>query len=88
MVTITGTLNSEPGHTFLIDFFSNAAVDSYSGTNGEGQTYLGSYTAGPTDLTTGDLPSPFSVSFPLASVPPGQSIFNATIRFRLRCRAL
>ena len=37
--TITGTLNSTPNTTFVIDFFSNPACDA-SG-NGEGQTYLG-----------------------------------------------
>jgi hypothetical protein len=40
--TITGTLNSAPGTTFSVEFFSNISCDP-SG-NGEGETYLGSTT--------------------------------------------
>ena len=36
---VTGTLNSAPGHSYLIDLYWNAAADS-SG-HGEGQLYLG-----------------------------------------------
>ena len=45
--TIDGTLNSTPGQTFTIDFYTSPSCDS-SG-NGEGQTYLGSVTTGTTD---------------------------------------
>ncbi|MGB8507644.1 MAG: hypothetical protein WCD76_04505, partial [Pyrinomonadaceae bacterium] len=44
---INGTLNSTPGQTFTIDFYSNPTCDT-SG-SGEGQNYLGSVTTGTTD---------------------------------------
>jgi CSLREA domain-containing protein len=50
--TITGTLNSTPGETFNIDFYSNASCDTAGG-NGEGKTSLGSISV-TTDNTTGD----------------------------------
>ena len=41
--TVQGTLNSTPGTTFRLEFFSNSTCDP-SG-NGEGQTFVGSTTA-------------------------------------------
>jgi len=41
--TIHGSLNSTPGQSFTIEFFSNATCDS-SG-NGEGETFIGATTA-------------------------------------------
>jgi hypothetical protein len=67
--TIQGTLNSAPGTTFTIEFFSNVAADP-SG-SGEGQTYLGS-----TTVTTGaDCNAAFSFAFP---DNPGQPVITAT----------
>jgi CSLREA domain-containing protein len=45
--TVSGTLNSTVGATFIIDVYSNDACDG-SG-NGEGKTYLGSTTTSTTD---------------------------------------
>jgi CSLREA domain-containing protein len=45
--TITGTLNSTPHQTFIIDFYASPSCDT-SG-NGEGQTYLGSLTTAETN---------------------------------------
>jgi CSLREA domain-containing protein len=59
--SIAGTLNSTPGQTFTIEFFSNPSCDS-SG-NGEGRTYLGNVTTAATD-SNGD------VSFNFPSPPP------------------
>ncbi|MDT7605283.1 MAG: hypothetical protein QOF61_3280, partial [Acidobacteriota bacterium] len=57
--TISGTLNSTPGQTFNIDFYTNDACDA-SG-NGEGKTYLGSLTTGTTD-SNGDVSFTFHPS--------------------------
>ncbi len=59
--TVTGTLNSVPGTTFRIEFFSSPACDA-SG-HGEGLQYLGSADVAPTD---GGGDTSFKVSFPVA----------------------
>jgi CSLREA domain-containing protein len=46
--TITGSLDSEAGQAYTIDFYANSVCDSLGG-NGEGQTYLGSTTTAETD---------------------------------------
>jgi CSLREA domain-containing protein len=46
--TITGSLDSEAGQAYTIDFYANSVCDSLGG-NGEGQTYLGSMTTAETD---------------------------------------
>lgn len=67
--TIQGTLNGEPGTTFTVEFFANAACDS-SG-SGEGQTYLGSI-----QVTT-DATCTASFSFS-GTTPGGQPFITAT----------
>ncbi|HVS81721.1 MAG TPA: LamG-like jellyroll fold domain-containing protein [Pyrinomonadaceae bacterium] len=57
--TITGTLNSNVGQTFTIDFYQNSSCDT-SG-NGEGKTYLGSMTTAATD-SNGDVSFTFHPS--------------------------
>ena len=61
---VTGTLNSTPQTTFLVEFFANGLADP-SG-HGEGETLLGN-----TYVTTnGDGLADFTVSFPVR-LPPG-----------------
>lgn len=66
--TIVGTLNSTPGTTFRIEFFSSPTCDG-SG-NGEGQTFIG-FTIVATPA--GGCDAPISVTFP-ATVPLGNVI--------------
>jgi len=57
---LSGTLNSRPGASYLLDFYSNLLPDF--STNGEGQVYLGS-----TNVTTGaDSNAVFAVTLPPA----------------------
>ena len=57
--TISGTLDGgSPGNTYLIEFFANAACD---GTNGEGQTLVGSLITGPSDAN-GDVSFTFQTN--------------------------
>ncbi len=63
--TIAGTLNSTPGESFLIQFFSNDAPNSSS--FGEGQMYIGSIQTDPTDADTGDVS--FTATLPVAVSP-------------------
>ena len=58
--TVIGTLNSATNAGFILDFYSNVAVDG-SG-NGEGQVYLGSPTSPPT--------APATRASPPCSPPP------------------
>jgi uncharacterized repeat protein (TIGR01451 family) len=67
---IVGTLNSLPGRTFLIEFFSNPQADP-SGF-GEGHTPIGT-TQVVTDAVTGDAAISFSPTMPTL-VPAGQSV--------------
>lgn len=60
---VTGTLNSEPAHTYRIEFFSNTACDG-SG-NGEGETFLEAVTTAATD-GAGNVG--FSVELPATAV--------------------
>jgi parallel beta-helix repeat protein len=71
-VTISGTFNSTPNHTFRLEFFANAAPDS-SG-YGQGQSYLGSLNV-TTDASGNALP--FTASS-LAALPAGQDYLTAT----------
>ncbi|HET6771315.1 MAG TPA: CSLREA domain-containing protein [Actinomycetota bacterium] len=65
-VLIAGTLNSQANKVYRLEFFANAVCD---GTNGEGQTFLGT-----TNVTTDAAGNAaFSVSLP-AGVPAGQVI--------------
>jgi CSLREA domain-containing protein len=49
--TITGTLNSHAGETYLIDFYSNDACNAASPNDyGEGQSWIGSITTDATDV--------------------------------------
>jgi hypothetical protein len=64
---IEGTLNSRPGSTFTIEFFSNNSCDILG--NGEGQTFIGEITI----TTDANCNASFSVSLPV-SVPSGQVI--------------
>lgn len=69
-VTISGTLNSLPGLTYRVEFFSNTACDG-SGF-GEGQTFLGATSA----ATDGSGNATFGpVAFP---VPVGQATITST----------
>lgn len=70
ITTIQGTLNSTPGTSFFLQFFSNTACDT-SG-NGEGQTFLGQST--PSNVVTdGTGNGSFTVTVPTVVVP-GQAI--------------
>jgi CSLREA domain-containing protein len=70
ITTIQGTLNSTPGTSFFLQFFSNTACDT-SG-NGEGQTFLGQAT--PSNVVTdGTGNGSFTVTVPTVVVP-GQAI--------------
>jgi CSLREA domain-containing protein len=65
-VLISGTLNTQANKAYRLEFFANAVCD---GTNGEGQTFLGT-----TNVTTDAAGNAaFSVSLP-AGVPAGQVI--------------
>src|SRR5205085_2056434 len=69
LATMQGILNSEPGTSFTIDFYSNGSCDP-SGF-GEGQTYLGSIQV-TTDINC-------TANFTFASLTPnGQSNITAT----------
>jgi CSLREA domain-containing protein len=61
--TITGTLDGGvPDTTYLIEFFSNPACD---GTNGEGQTFVGSLNTAPSDAN-GDVSFTFQTNTSLS----------------------
>ena len=65
--TVTGTLNSETGKTYRLEFFASDAADATS--HGEGQSYLGT-----TDVTTdGGGDASFSVVLP-ATVTSAQFV--------------
>ena len=65
--TVTGTLNSEAGKTYRLEFFASDAADATS--HGEGQSYLGT-----TDVTTdGGGDASFSVVLP-ATVTSAQFV--------------
>jgi hypothetical protein len=66
-ITITGTLNSAPSTSYVIQFFANAVADPTG--YGQGQTYLGQITV--TTDTNGN--ASFTAKFS-ASVPAGQFI--------------
>jgi hypothetical protein len=68
--TISGTLNSTPSSTFIIDFFASVIWDT--STFGEGQKYLGS-----TAVTT-DASGNASFSATVGGVPSGFNYFAAT----------
>jgi hypothetical protein len=68
--TISGTLNSTPSSTFIIDFFASVIWDTT--TFGEGQKYLGS-----TTVTT-DVSGNASFSAGVGGVPSGFNYFAAT----------
>ena len=64
---IEGTLNSRPGSTFTIEFFSNNSCDILG--NGEGQTFIGSIGI----TTDSNCTASFNANLPV-SVLPGQFI--------------
>jgi hypothetical protein len=68
--TISGTLNSTPLSTFVIDFFASQIWDTT--TYGEGQKYLGS-----TTVTT-DAVGNASFTATVGGVPAGFNYFAAT----------
>jgi parallel beta-helix repeat protein len=68
--TISGTLNSTPSSTFVIDFFASQIWDT--STFGEGQQYLGS-----TTVTT-DASGNASFTATVSGVPSGFNYFAAT----------
>jgi uncharacterized repeat protein (TIGR01451 family) len=67
--TITGTLNSTPDHSFLVQFFKSDAPSHSS--FGEGQTFLGSIQTDLTDSNTGDVS--FTATLPV-DVSPTQFV--------------
>jgi hypothetical protein len=80
-VTISGTLNSAAGHTYRLEFFSNASPGQANpadptDTNlyGEGQTFLGSAQV-TTDPTTGNASFTATLSTPVLA---GQDYLTAT----------
>jgi CSLREA domain-containing protein len=66
VISLRGTLNSTPGTTFALEFFSNSACDP-SG-HGEGERFLESTTV----MTDDDGNATFAVS--LTAVPPGRFV--------------
>jgi hypothetical protein len=69
-LTVSGTLTSAPGASFLVQIFSNAACDA-SGF-GEGQTFLGETTVNTNGAGSGSFG-------PLAlTIPAGQPVITAT----------
>jgi trimeric autotransporter adhesin len=69
-LTVSGTLTSDPGASFLVQIFSNAACDA-SGF-GEGQTFLGETTVNTNGAGSGSFG-------PLAlMIPGGQPVITAT----------
>ena len=63
--TITGTLNSTPDESFMIQFFNNDAPDPSS--YGQGQTYIGSIQTPLTDANTGNVS--FTATLPVTVSP-------------------
>jgi titin len=72
--TIRGKLNSRPGKTFVIQFFSSPAADP-SG-HGEGKTFLGQKRVKPSRKGK----SAFSF---ITILPPGESVVTATATNRV-----
>jgi CSLREA domain-containing protein len=75
--TVEGTLNSTPGETFDLDFYSSPSCDSSD--HGEGKTFLGSTsvtTDGPDDANPGD--ASFSETFDDTLGPYDQVTATAT----------
>jgi CSLREA domain-containing protein len=71
-VTVSGTLNSTPGTTFTVQFFSSPQADP-SGF-GEGKTFLGEKTDVVTDPISGDA----TFSFTSANAVPAGQVVSAT----------
>jgi CSLREA domain-containing protein len=75
-VDVTGTLNSTPSKSFIVDVFANASCDEPSG-RGEGRFYVGSLTA--TADASGDATFAGVIAPGTAGAPPSDfDVYTAT----------